>query len=105
MPFDSFQFELKELKRRQEAAEEAERQRLQAEQEARAAAEAQAEAVRLAEAKDAHDAPGSPQREQGNIHTICPSHIDQSVAVTYPPTCLPTYKCINIVCIVLFYAV
>lgn len=55
-------FELKEMKRRQEAAEEAERQRLQAEAEARAAAEAEAEAARQAEAaaRDAADAPGSP---------------------------------------------
>lgn len=60
------QFELKEIKRRQDAAEEAERKRLQQEQEhERAAAEAQAEAVRLAEAKDSHDAPGSPAREAG----------------------------------------
>lgn len=56
------------MKRRQEAAEEAERQRLQAEQEARAAAEAQAEAARQA-SRDSHDAPGSPQREHqsGNL--------------------------------------
>lgn len=61
----SIQFELKEMKRRQEAAEEAERQRLQAEQDARAAAEAQAEAARQS-SRDSHDAPGSPQRESGN---------------------------------------
>lgn len=56
------------MKRRQEAAEEAERQRLQTEQEARAAAEAQAEAARQA-SRDSHDAPGSPQREHqsGNL--------------------------------------
>lgn len=53
------------MKRRQEAAEQAERQRLQAEQDARAAAEAQAEAARQS-SRDSHDAPGSPQREQGN---------------------------------------
>jgi spectrin beta len=56
-------FELKEMKRRQEAAEEAERQRLQAEAEAKAAAEAEAEAARQAElaaSKDSADAPGSP---------------------------------------------
>lgn len=64
-----FQFELKEMKRRQEAAEEAERQRLQAEQEARAAAEAQAEAARQS-SRDSHDAPGSPQREQGNYKSL-----------------------------------
>lgn len=61
------QFELKEIKRRQDAAEEAERKRLQQEQEQeRAVAEAQAEADRLAEAKDSHDAPGSPAREAGD---------------------------------------
>lgn len=61
------QFELKEIKRRQDAAEEAERKRLQQEQQQeRAAAEAQAEAARLAVAKDSHDAPGSPTREAGN---------------------------------------
>lgn len=97
-----FQFELKELKRRQEAAEEAERQRLQAEQDARAAAEAQAEAARLAEAKDAHDAPGSPQREQGKIHTIFVTRIDIQLPVRYlPPTCLPTSIFVSILCIVL----
>lgn len=66
-PFISvpIQFELKEMKRRQEAAEEAERQRLQAEKDARAAAEAQAEAARQS-SRDSHDAPGSPQRESGN---------------------------------------
>lgn len=52
------------MKRRSEAAEEAERQRLLAEAEARAAAEAEAEAARLAEAaaaaRDTADAPGSP---------------------------------------------
>lgn len=59
------QFELKEIKRRQDAAEEAERKRLQQEQEERAAAEAQIEAARKAESKDSHDAPGSPAREAG----------------------------------------
>lgn len=57
------------MKRRQEAAEEAERQRLQAEADAKAAAEAQAEAARQAEiARDQADAPGSPgsgQHEAG----------------------------------------
>lgn len=62
-----FQFELKELKRRQEAAEEAERKRLQAERDAKAAAEAAVEAARRAESRDSHDAPGSPQREQGKL--------------------------------------
>lgn len=76
------------MKRRQEAAEEAERQRLQAEQEARAAAEAQAEASRLAEAKDSHDAPGSPQREQGKIYTLLNSLVS-TVTVRYLPTYLP----------------
>jgi hypothetical protein len=55
------------MKRRQEAAEEAERQRLQAEQEAKAAAEAEAEAARQAElaaSRDSADAPGSPRSEQ-----------------------------------------
>lgn len=58
----SRQFELKELKKRQDAAEDAERQRLQAEADAKAAAEAEAEAARKAEAasRDAADAPGSP---------------------------------------------
>lgn len=59
-------FELKEMKRRQEAAEEAERQRLQAEADAKAAAEAEAEAARQAElaaSKDSADAPGSPRSE------------------------------------------
>lgn len=56
------------MKRRQEAAEEAERQRLQAEQEARAAAEAEASAAR--QSRDSHDAPGSPQRDQGNYEAI-----------------------------------
>lgn len=65
------QFELKEIKRRQDAAEEAERKRLQQEQDERAAAEAQAEAVRKAETRDSHDAPGSPKREAGNFeHNI-----------------------------------
>lgn len=53
------QFELKEIKRRQDAAEEAERKRIQQEEEERAAAEA------AAAAKDVHDAPGSPSREPG----------------------------------------
>ncbi|XP_062554879.1 spectrin beta chain isoform X1 [Armigeres subalbatus] len=70
-------FELKEMKRRQEAAEEAERQRLQAEAEARAAAEAEAEAARQAEAaaRDAADAPGSPHstKEQESVGTDTPS--------------------------------
>lgn len=50
------------MKRRQEAAEEAERQRLQAQADARAAVEAEAEAARQAEAaaRDGTDAPGSP---------------------------------------------
>lgn len=67
------QFELKEMKRRQEAAEEAERQRLRAEAEAKAAAEAEAEAARQAEAaaRDAADAPGSPhstkEQESGKL--------------------------------------
>lgn len=53
------------MKRRQEAAEEAERQRLQAEAEAKAAAEAQAEAARIQAdtARDTSDAPGSPKSE------------------------------------------
>lgn len=60
---------------------------MQAEQEARAAAEAQAEAARLAEAKDAHDAPGSPQREQGKIHAI--AHVPRiALAVKIP---IPTH--------------
>lgn len=79
------------MKRRQEAAEEAERQRLQAEQDARAAAEAQAEAARLAEAKDAHDAPGSPQREQGNNHSNFPPRLE--LTVRNPPSAY-TYICI-----------
>lgn len=53
------QFELKEIKRRQDAAEEAERKRIQQEEDERAATEA------AAAAKDAHDAPGSPSREPG----------------------------------------
>lgn len=49
------------MKRRQEAAEEAERARQQADEDAKAAAEAEIEAVRQAElARDSHDAPGSP---------------------------------------------
>lgn len=58
------QFELKELKRRQEA-EEAERQRLQAEADERAAAEAAELSKKQAEqiARDAADAAGTPQRE------------------------------------------
>lgn len=56
------------MKRRQEAAEEEERKRVQAEQDARAAAEAQAEAARRSDARDSHDAPGSPHRESGNVH-------------------------------------
>ena len=68
------------MKRRQEAAEEAERQRLKAEEDARAAAEAEAEAKRQSEASQV-DAPGSPQRERdaGNFrhrhplfHSIAP---------------------------------
>lgn len=55
------QFELKEIKRRQDAAEEAERKRIQQEQDERDAAEA------AAAAKDVHDAPGSPSREPGII--------------------------------------
>lgn len=60
------------MKRRQEAAEEAERQRLQAEADAKAAAEAEAEAARQADAsnRDSADAPGSPHssrdHEAGN---------------------------------------
>lgn len=55
------------MKRRQEAAEEAERQRLQAEADAKAAAEAQAEAARQAEiARDQADAPGSPTSGKDN---------------------------------------
>lgn len=56
------QFELKEMKRRQEAAEEEERKRRQTEAEAKAAQEAEIEAARQAElsARDAADAPGSP---------------------------------------------
>ncbi|XP_055307281.1 spectrin beta chain isoform X2 [Sitodiplosis mosellana] len=65
-------FELKEIKRRQDAAEEAERKRLQQEQEERAAAEAQAEAARLAETRDLHDAPGSPTREAVVVATVSP---------------------------------
>lgn len=51
------------MKRRQEAAEEAERQRLQAEAEAKAAQEAaEAEKAKAeAAARDQADAPGSPQ--------------------------------------------
>lgn len=70
------QFELKEMKRRQEAAEEAERQRLQAEAEAKAAAEAEAEAARQAEAaaRDQADAPGSPhstkELESGKLRLL-----------------------------------
>jgi spectrin beta len=57
-------FELKEMKRRQEAAEKAEQDRIRAEQDAKAALEAQAEEARRAEsARDQADAPGSPQRE------------------------------------------
>lgn len=49
------------MKRRQEAAEEAERARHQADEDAKAAAEAEIEAARQAEqARDSHDAPGSP---------------------------------------------
>ena len=49
------------MKRRQEAAEEAERARHQAVEDAKAAAEAEIEASRQAEmARDSHDAPGSP---------------------------------------------
>lgn len=50
------------MKRRQEAAEEEERQRRQAEADAKAALEAQAEAARRAEAsaRDSADGPGSP---------------------------------------------
>lgn len=50
------------MKRRQEAAEEEERQRRQAEADAKAAHEAQIEAERRAElaARDTADAPGSP---------------------------------------------
>lgn len=60
------------MQRRQEAAEEAERQRLLAEAEIRAAAEAHAEAERQAEAaaRDMADAPGSPherEHESGNF--------------------------------------
>ncbi|XP_037917699.1 spectrin beta chain isoform X4 [Hermetia illucens] len=57
-------FELKELKRRQEA-EEAERQRLQAEADERAAAEAAELSKKQAEqiARDAADAAGTPQKE------------------------------------------
>ncbi|KAG4068736.1 hypothetical protein HA402_002427 [Bradysia odoriphaga] len=60
-------FELKEMKRRQDAAEEVERKRLQAENEAKAAAEAQAEAARRAESKDSADA-SSPHREHEAEH-------------------------------------
>lgn len=58
-------FELKEMKRRQEAAEKAEQDRIRAEEEAKAALEAQAEEARRADRSgDQHDAPGSPQREK-----------------------------------------
>jgi spectrin beta len=64
------------LKRRQEAAEEAERQRLQSEADAKAALEAQAEAARKAEAsaRDQADAGvGSPhsgrEHESGKCRT------------------------------------
>lgn len=72
------------MKRRQEAAEEAERQRLQAEAEARAAAEAEAEAARQAEAaaRDAADAPGSPhstkEQESGKL-----SQLNRTLRVYY----------------------
>lgn len=60
------------MKRRQEAAEEAERQRLQAEADARAAAEAEIEAARQAElsARDTSDAPGSPAKEEAGEYLI-----------------------------------
>uniref|UniRef100_A0A336LM29 Spectrin beta chain n=1 Tax=Culicoides sonorensis TaxID=179676 RepID=A0A336LM29_CULSO len=62
-------FELKEMKRRQEAAEKAEQDRIRAEQEAKAALEAQAEEARRAERSgDQADAPGSPQREKESVH-------------------------------------
>lgn len=46
------QFELKEMKRRQELAEEAERQRIKEEQEAKAVSEAAEQAKREAERRD-----------------------------------------------------
>lgn len=49
------QFELKEMKRRQELAEEAERQRIKEEMEAKVAAEAAEQAKREAEQRDAVD--------------------------------------------------
>jgi len=60
------------MKRRQEAAEEDERQRLAAEENAKRSAEAEAEAIRKAEAaaRDQADA-GSPSREEaGKFHAI-----------------------------------
>ncbi|XP_055390536.1 spectrin beta chain isoform X2 [Condylostylus longicornis] len=76
-------FELKELKRRQEAAEEAERQRLQAEADARAAAEAEAEAKRQAElARDQADAAGSPKREGVAIRAASPVEKEGPVSQT-----------------------
>ncbi|XP_055703671.1 spectrin beta chain isoform X3 [Phlebotomus papatasi] len=77
-------FELKEMKRRQEAAEEAERQRKQAEADARAAEQAQAEAARQAEAsaRDSADAPGSPH--SGREHEAARSQQRRGTPVTSP---------------------
>lgn len=79
------------MKRRQEAAEEAERQRLQFEADAKAAAEAQAEAARQAEAanRDSADAPGSPhssrEHEAGKCYLI--------VKLRPPPPFFPFVLC------------
>lgn len=87
------------MKRRQEAAEEAERQRLQAEAEARAAAEAEAEAARQAEAaaRDAADAPGSPhstkEQESGKL-----SHGIIIQCISYPTRKLLTQSYYMISC-------
>ncbi|KAL5276086.1 SPTBN1 family protein [Megaselia abdita] len=61
-------FELKEMKRREEAAREAERIRLQAEADKIAAEEAAEKAKREAEARDATDAM-SPERESVHVRT------------------------------------
>lgn len=61
------------MKRRQEAAEESERQRLQAEADAKAASEAaEAERARAeAAASDQADAPGSPQSGREHESGLC----------------------------------
>lgn len=91
------------MKRRQEAADEAERQRVQAEADAKAAAEAAAEAARQAEAsnRDSSDAPGSPhssREHEAGKHTISlPSSIHPLAHLVYiiglrtlPPHVLPS---------------